>query len=261
MQRKHAWSPSDLERFTELYRSDHANEQAEVAAQEQLAVAERVADDVQAKLSRSILSRYHEEQIWSDKIRRASTWVTWGLMGFNVLLFVVVQLWLEPWKRRRLVGGFEEKVREVIQEEGLRTAALLSMRVDPKAAAAMATETETVAVEAENAPAESAGGTAAVVDSEPVLLEDDILHTLPGSDEVPMEDIADVEAAHEEERQNGWYVLGTVAGWLEYAGGQVVEAFSEQVIYIKKYEFATAMLGSMGLGAFLAAVVSLVLKI
>ncbi|KAF8248897.1 hypothetical protein K440DRAFT_471794, partial [Wilcoxina mikolae CBS 423.85] len=117
LQRKHAWSSTDLERFTQLYRSDHTNEQKEVAAQERLATAERTADDAQTQLARSILARYHEEQIWSDKIRRASTWGTWGLMGFNVLLFVVVQLGLEPWKRKRLVGGFEDKVREVIQQE------------------------------------------------------------------------------------------------------------------------------------------------
>lgn len=122
LQRKHAWSPTDLERFTSLYRNDHTNEQAEVRASEALVEAERVADEAQAQLSRSILARYHEEQIWSDKIRRASTWGTWGLMGFNVLLFIVVQLGLEPWKRKRLVGGFEEKVREVIQEENEKVA-------------------------------------------------------------------------------------------------------------------------------------------
>lgn len=124
LQRKHAWSPSDLERFASLYRSDHANEQAETAAQERLTKAERVADEAQSLLTKSILSRYHEEQIWSDKIRSASTWVTWALMGFNVFLFVIVQLGLEPWRRRRLVGSFEEKVREVVQEETLRSVLL-----------------------------------------------------------------------------------------------------------------------------------------
>jgi She9 / Mdm33 family len=58
--------------------------------------------------------RYHEEQIWSDKIRRASTWGTFALMGINVVLFVVVQIGLEPWRRKRLVRGFEEKVKEVV---------------------------------------------------------------------------------------------------------------------------------------------------
>ena len=35
-------------------------------------------------------------------------------MGINVLLFVVVQVGLEPWRRKRLVRGFEEKVREAV---------------------------------------------------------------------------------------------------------------------------------------------------
>ena len=60
--------------------------------------------------------RYHEEQIWSDKIRRASTWGTFALMGVNVLLFVVVQVGFEPWRRKRLVRGFEEKVKEAVQQ-------------------------------------------------------------------------------------------------------------------------------------------------
>jgi len=118
LQRKHAWSASDLERFTSLYRSDHANEQAETAAQEALAGAERRAEEAAAKLSKSILARYHEEQIWSDKIRRMSTWGTWGLMGVNVLLFLVFQIGVEPWRRRRLVKGFEEKVMEALEREG-----------------------------------------------------------------------------------------------------------------------------------------------
>ncbi|KAI9729198.1 MAG: sensitivity to high expression protein she9 [Cirrosporium novae-zelandiae] len=119
LQRKHAWSHQDLERFTELYRSDHANEQAESQAQEALAVAERAAEEAASRLSKTILARYHEEQIWSDKIRRMSTWGTWGLMGMNILLFLVFQLALEPWRRKRLVKGFEEKVVEALEKEGV----------------------------------------------------------------------------------------------------------------------------------------------
>ncbi|KKZ60114.1 hypothetical protein EMCG_05139 [[Emmonsia] crescens] len=115
LQRKHAWTPTDLERFTSLYRSDHANERAETDAQEVLMVAEREAEEAAAVLSKSILSRYHEEQIWSDKIRRMSTWGTWGLMGVNVLLFLIFQVAVEPWRRRRLVKGFEEKVMEALE--------------------------------------------------------------------------------------------------------------------------------------------------
>lgn len=79
--------------------------------------AEKEAEEAGARLSESILARYHEEQIWSDKIRRMSTWGTWGLMGVNVLLFLVFQIGVEPWRRRRLVKGFEEKVQEALERE------------------------------------------------------------------------------------------------------------------------------------------------
>jgi sensitive to high expression protein 9 len=117
LQRKHNWTPADLERFTSLYRSDHANEQAETAAQEELGRAEREAEEASSRLARTILARYHEEQIWSDKIRQMSTWGTWGLMGLNILLFIVFQIAVEPWRRRRLVKGFEEKVKEALEKE------------------------------------------------------------------------------------------------------------------------------------------------
>ncbi|KAL8639112.1 MAG: hypothetical protein Q9228_003816 [Teloschistes exilis] len=117
LQRKHIWSPADLERFTELYRSDHANELHESQAHEALTRAEKEAEEAGAKLSECILKRYHEEQIWSDKIRRMSTWGTWGLMGVNVLLFLVFQIGVEPWRRKRLVKGFEEKVQQALERE------------------------------------------------------------------------------------------------------------------------------------------------
>ncbi|KAK0119757.1 sensitivity to high expression protein she9 [Cadophora gregata] len=115
--RKDSWTPTDLERFTALYRMDHTNEQAVQESATKLADSEREAEHAASKLSSSILSRYHEEQIWSDKIRRMSTWGTWGLMGVNVLLFLVFQFGFEPWRRRRLVHGFEEKVREALEKE------------------------------------------------------------------------------------------------------------------------------------------------
>ncbi|ESZ92730.1 hypothetical protein SBOR_6895 [Sclerotinia borealis F-4128] len=115
--RKDTWSAADLERFTHLYRMDHTNEQAVQEAATRLADAEREAEKAAGELSSSILSRYHEEQIWSDKIRRMSTWGTWGLMGVNVLLFLVFQFGFEPWRRRRLVAGFEEKVREALDNQ------------------------------------------------------------------------------------------------------------------------------------------------
>lgn len=114
LQRKHQWTPSDLEQFTMLYRDNHANETAVESTKDCLEKAESALEDSRSRAAKLIGARYREEQVWSDKIRRASTWGTWGLMGFNVVLFLVVQLGLEPWKRKRLVGSFEEKVRNVL---------------------------------------------------------------------------------------------------------------------------------------------------
>lgn len=109
---------------------DHSNEQSVQEAGTSLADAERAAEHAAGELSKSILSRYHEEQIWSDKIRRMSTWGTWGLMGVNVLLFLVFQFGFEPWRRKRLVRGFEDKVREALEKEKMSFAAPHDGKVD-----------------------------------------------------------------------------------------------------------------------------------
>lgn len=116
--RKDSWSPTDLERFTELYRTDHTLESEAAAAQENLTTAEADEQSLNQRLNAGILKRYHEEQIWSDRIRQASTWGTWGLMAMNFLLFVVLQFFAEPWRRRRLVKGVVEQ--EAVVLEGVR---------------------------------------------------------------------------------------------------------------------------------------------
>jgi sensitive to high expression protein 9 len=128
LHRKSTWSPTDLERFTHLYRSDHENETAEGIAAQRLADAESQYEEASARLGKSILARYHEEQIWSDKIRQMSTWGTWGLMGLNVLLFIVFQVAVEPWRRRRLVRGFEEKVQEALRTQQSRHEGEMGLR-------------------------------------------------------------------------------------------------------------------------------------
>lgn len=114
--RKDTWSPSDLERFTELYRTDHVLEGEVSGSQESLTEAEAEEQSLSQRLNAGMLKRYHEEQIWSDRIRRASTWGTWGLMGMNFVLFVILQFVAEPWKRRRLVKGVVAEEKAVLEE-------------------------------------------------------------------------------------------------------------------------------------------------
>lgn len=143
--RKHDWTSEDLERFADLYRNDHVNEKQEATSQEELTAAELAVDAVQLRLTQLILTRYHEEQIWSDKIRRASTWGTWIIMGVNLLLFALAAFVVEPWKRRRLVGSFEAKVKqaldEFVAERDAQTAKTADL-TNKKAAVAVSTDLE-----------------------------------------------------------------------------------------------------------------------
>ncbi|CAG8496792.1 13221_t:CDS:2 [Ambispora gerdemannii] len=108
LQRKHQWTHEDVTRFTALYRTEHLNEQTEAAAQEEYIECEKQVEKEYTELTKSIMLRYHEEQIWSDKIRSASTYGTIGLMALNVVLFICVQTVFEPMKRQKLADKFED---------------------------------------------------------------------------------------------------------------------------------------------------------
>ncbi|TFL00687.1 Mdm33 family-domain-containing protein, partial [Pterulicium gracile] len=119
LHRKPSWTSSDVLTFTHLVRADHSAEQALLSAKSTLDQSDAVLEREFDELMRRILGRYHEEQVWSDKIRRASTYGQMVVLGVNVLVFLGAIVVVEPWKRRKLAGTFERKV-EVIREEGKR---------------------------------------------------------------------------------------------------------------------------------------------
>lgn len=112
LERKHSWSAADLERYMTLIRSEHLNERAVQTAKDAEALADRELEDARAKLEKYERRQYHEEQIWSDTIRRNSTWVTFALMGFNIFLLLFSLVLIEPWRRRRLV----KEVRRALED-------------------------------------------------------------------------------------------------------------------------------------------------
>ncbi|KAL3456562.1 Mdm33 family-domain-containing protein [Aspergillus heterothallicus] len=254
LQRKHAWSPADLERFTLLYRNDHANEVAENETQETLSLAERESEEAAAQLTKNILSRYHEEQVWSDKIRRMSTWGTWGLMGVNVLLFLIFQIAVEPWRRRRLVKGFEEKVIEAIEKEKIIAHAPqpLSPVTEPGATVVTTTATTEAATEAsspdiapdavldaeENIPSEATQG-AMDVGAAPITLTAD-------TEQPPTEKM--VNGALESYRPPPLQFPispTTVETWRQY----LHDLFSERFIIVTQRDLSTVVVTSAVAGA------------
>jgi len=103
LERKHSWSATDLERYMSLIRSEHINDQAIRQAKDRVISAEAALEEARTQLEKRERAQYHEEQIWSDTIRRNSTWVTFVLMGVNIFLLLLSLAILEPWRRRRMV--------------------------------------------------------------------------------------------------------------------------------------------------------------
>lgn len=220
-----------------MYRSDHANEQVETAAQAKLAAVEKQAEDAGQRLSASILARYHEEQIWSDKIRRMSTWGTWGLMGVNILLFLVFQIGVEPWRRKRLVKGFEDKVMEALEREGsVAGAAFVEMKVDQG--------TQTTRIEDENVPklaAEESLGEA-FLPAEEVALPDNTGAEVQGSAKPEL-------------------LAGTPLSKFESMREGLRDMFSERQITVRRVDLTTAIFTGTAAGVAVVGVLVLSLRL
>ncbi|KAF8606770.1 hypothetical protein BDV93DRAFT_520398 [Ceratobasidium sp. AG-I] len=116
LQRKNTWSDADVLAFTKLVREDHLSASAEIQSKAALESAEAAVDAEFGALMRSILDRYHEEQVWSDKIRSVSTYGSLAALVANMVVFVVAIVWVEPWKRKRLAETFERRVVELSEE-------------------------------------------------------------------------------------------------------------------------------------------------
>ncbi|PIL22606.1 hypothetical protein GSI_15296 [Ganoderma sinense ZZ0214-1] len=113
LQRKSQWTDEDVLRFTTLVREDHTREHEEARAKNAAHAAEDAVEREFGELMRVILSRYHEEQAWSDKIRSAATYGQLAALALNLAVFVLAIVLVEPWKRRRLAQTFERKVEEM----------------------------------------------------------------------------------------------------------------------------------------------------
>lgn len=188
LQRKNTWSPEELDRFTQLYRNDAMNLRKEQDLKDKVNDMEAKQEELSDDLYRAILTRYHEEQIWSDKIRRTSTWGTLVLMIVNIVLFLVFQLLLEPWKRRRLTSSFEDKVKAALDEyAGEQNTALKEM------SATMSRESTSKGEQQ-----------AAVV---PPLQDDEPISTEPCDGRIDIESGA---PSAEQRSERAWYFFSTI---------------------------------------------------
>ena len=87
LSRKNSWDETDLSRYTELLRKEHALSKQETEAEK---VLEKSEAEVQAsfdELMKAVMVRYHEEQIWSDRMRGMSTYGSLIVAGLNGTFF------------------------------------------------------------------------------------------------------------------------------------------------------------------------------
>jgi sensitive to high expression protein 9 len=95
-------SIDEITKITKLYEKQLALEEEEVKAKNRYKQATDQFEKAQMEYLSTMRERYVEEQMFSDKIRQTSTWWTWALMSTHLVLFLIVQLFTEPRKERRL---------------------------------------------------------------------------------------------------------------------------------------------------------------
>ena len=205
-----------------------------------MTTAEREAEEAAGKLSASILARYHEEQIWSDKIRRMSTWGTWGLMGVNVLLFLVFQIGVEPWRRKRLVKGFEEKVMEALEREGAATNA--------------ATGAALAALQASHS--KQAGNIERAETPEPSMatpVDMEAVEKVEPSQSNPEVEITPLGASDKSMSTAAWHRVVQI---FSSSQGKVEDLFSDRPILLRRVDITAATLEGTLYGIMLASIVA-----
>ena len=119
LQRQNAWTGSDVQRFTDLYKRDLDLEQSETRAKTEYKSASDEFERSHQDYLNEIRERYIEEQLYSDKIRRASTWWTWGLITCHLTLFLVIQLFVEPRKRQALLEQLSLKIQDNFSQQSI----------------------------------------------------------------------------------------------------------------------------------------------
>ncbi|CAI8503394.1 unnamed protein product [Hanseniaspora opuntiae] len=116
LSRKSTWSPNDLKAFTETYNENQQNIHNLDNQKRKVEQLEKKVKIMEQDVHNLILKRYHEEQIWSDKIRKLSTYGTLLLLVINLLSFFALHLLFEPRKRRKLVEAFEKETVSYIDD-------------------------------------------------------------------------------------------------------------------------------------------------
>ncbi|KAH0367954.1 hypothetical protein KCU65_g4377, partial [Aureobasidium melanogenum] len=275
LERKHSWAAADLERYMSLIRSEHLNEQAVQAAKEHLANAERDLEDARAKLEKKERKQYHEEQIWSDTIRRNSTWVTFGLMGLNIFLLLANLIIFEPWRRRRIVReiktALDEKTTmapslasaveaevdkviepvgqplEKIEEQVVNTVEATAAEVEPETTTEVVSDVQPEAMaESEVTVGETTLAAGQILPEEAVEIVDPIAEANEAAEKLVNEPIQRPEPENWEERLALWKEI--LSAKLALYKAKLQDLFSDRQVTVKRIDVTTIALEGAAAG-------------
>ncbi|KAF2473991.1 uncharacterized protein BDR25DRAFT_302040 [Lindgomyces ingoldianus] len=249
LERKHSWSATDLERYMQLIRSEHVNDQAVQAAKDKVFEVEAALEEARTRLEKRERAQYHEEQIWSDTIRRNSTWVTFGLMGFNIFLLLASLVVIEPWRRRRLVREVKaalEAQRTVFEPAaGPQSSPILEAAVDEAVEPAEKVIGSLVIAEQTTHTAPKVEEDMLVQQAEPNIiaaLKEDSMTLTP--EKLGAASLATFEPEHQ--------TTITPMPWQEKITTSVRDLMSEKYISIRRKEFTIAIVEATATGAVIS---------
>lgn len=267
LERKHSWSSSDLERYMSLIRSEHINDQAVREGKEAVANAENALEEARAQLEKRERAQYHEEQIWSDTIRRNSTWVTFGLMGVNIFLLLLSLAVLEPWRRRRMVREIKTALEaQILAMENTPASTTLTPAAAAAAEAAAAQHVipasepigdETLAQIPPQTSATSSSTTTpptptVVVQDPPTLVDPALESDTPDPASTPPtpQDSLPVATDFEDAPSSP---RSTLQQWQHHVRAAALDVVSDRVISIRRIDYTAAVLQGAAAGAVITA--------
>jgi hypothetical protein len=97
-------SSKDISKLTLLYKLNLELDLKESEYKNKYDLNGKELDLVQDDYLNQLRERYIEEQRYSDTIRQASTFYTWCLIAFQLFLFLVIHLIVEPRKKKQLIN-------------------------------------------------------------------------------------------------------------------------------------------------------------
>lgn len=247
-----------------LIRSEHANDQAVVAAKEEVAAMERELEEARTRLEQRERKQYHEEQIWSDTIRRNSTWITFVLMGVNILLLLSTTAFIEPWRRKRMV----KEIKKALEDQHL-------LRTIPEVASVTEKEIE---IEIDQV-VESAGVPLEAVAEAPVPVANAPAETITPSatpvgevkvEETPLPTVEDTPIPIGEdpllvaEQFSPTATKPTILDQGKFGAGQIKyqiqDLFSDKPVTVRKVDVTTVALEGAAVGAALVGLLAFFIK-